>query len=409
MTIDVLVVGNGALATAVCAGLAAAHRDDDPADIAAGVTAGFTVTVAARDPDAAARTALTAAIRAAGAGVPVRFASRALGSVTGELAAGALRPAVIVVCASHQSPYEHRDRPSAWTSLLRAGGFGLGLALQATLVSRLAAAVARHSPGTVIVNGCFPDAVNPLLHALGTPVTCGIGNVATVAAALRAGLERAGETGVSAPPRLRVLAHHAQLGVPGAGTPDARAWLGADPVPDVTARLAAARALPRRELNDIAGLTGARTVLALLGRRPVAAHVPGPSGLPGGYPVTVADGAVVLDLPDGVTEAEAVGWNRRAGEADGVSVDGDRVVHTARAARALEPHLPDLAVGWPVHSLPDVFRRLLALRDVLRTGPPEDSEPTRPRRADTPAHDGPPPATQPEPAASDTFTVLPRR
>jgi hypothetical protein len=402
MTIDVMVVGNGALATAVCDGLASArpHRS-------------VTVAVAARDPDAAARTALTAAIRASETGAPARFESRPLADLTG----GAVRPAVLVVCASHQSPYEHRNRPSAWTALLRAGGFGLGLALQATLVAGLARAMSRHSPETVVVNGCFPDAVNPLLRALGAPVVCGIGNVATVAAALRASLDKDREettvTGESAADRLRVLAHHAHLGGPVAGpaarSGDARAWLGAGPVPDVTDRLAPARALPRLRLNDIAGLTGAHAVLALLGERPVAAHVPGPSGLPGGYPVTIANRAVSLDLPPGVTERAAVAWNQRAGEADGVIVDDGRVVHTDRAARALEPYLPDLAGGWPADSLPDVGRRLLALRERLRSRPPTEQDPTTPRRTDQPTHDAPLPATQPDPAAPDTLTAPPRR
>jgi len=55
----------------------------------------------------------------------------------------------------------------------------------------------------------------------------------------------------------------------------------------------------------------------------VATHVPGPNGLPGGYPVRVHGGKVSLRLPSGLSEAEAVARNEQSATRDGVRADMD--------------------------------------------------------------------------------------
>ena len=260
----VVVVGAGRLARSLCHALAATPT---PAPLR--------VTVLARDPDAAHALARAARVRATVAGTPVAVTARPFtaepGAGPGEgYAADAasmarLRPDVLVCAASAQSPYERAAAPSAWTDLIAAAGFGVTLALQAELVSRLAVALAGGAPGATLVNGAFPDAVNPLLAARDLPVRCGIGNVATLAACLDAALGRPGQR------RLAVLGHHAHLAAPGPDdedTAEVRAWLDGRPVPDVTGLLAGYRALPRPELNALAGHAGAALVAALAaGRR----------------------------------------------------------------------------------------------------------------------------------------------
>jgi hypothetical protein len=326
----VVLVGSGALARSVALGLAA-----QPSPLR--------VTVLARNPRAAAGIAPTATASTLD---PARLTSTLAG----------LRPDVLVCCASDHSPYERTSRPSAWTDLVARTGFGVTLALQAGLVGALAHATTTACPDAVLVNGCFPDVVNPLLARLGLPVLCGIGNVATLAACLR--------TATGHP--LAVLGHHAQLAEPADPGQDVLAWADGVPVTGVTELLRPFRALPRRELNDLGGRAAAGLLVALAEGTELHTSVPGPDGLPGGYPVRVTGRRVELALPGGVDRARAVAWNLRAGSPDGVEVSGDRVCHAARLASVLGEHLPELADGWPVHALDDAGHRLRALRERLR-------------------------------------------
>jgi hypothetical protein len=322
------------------------------------------VTVLARDGTAAGALARSASVRAAISGTAVAFAAERLPAEARAVLAR-LRPAVLVCLASAQSPYERSQAPSAWTDLVARAGFGVTLALQAGLAARLAGALAEVSPATLLVNGCFPDAVNPLLASLGRPAHCGLGNVATLAACLQSRLGRPDQRG------LRMLGHHVHLAPPdgtGEGPQEVRAWCDGRPLAGVTALLAADRALPRIELNAIAGHAGARLVAELAtGSADLDTNLPGPLGLPGGYPVRLRGRDITLDLPDGVSRAEAVDWNTAAGRRDGVEVTGGRVGYPERARAALAECRPGLAAGWPATSLAEVFEEFVALRQVLRT------------------------------------------
>ena len=75
----------------------------------------------------------------------------------------------------------------------------------------------------------------------------------------------------------------------------------------------------RRGTNDMAAASAVRTVQALLGDTAVPLHVPGPQGLPGGYPVRAAGGRIELDLPAGIGRADAIAVNRRAQELSGIA------------------------------------------------------------------------------------------
>ncbi|OKI85205.1 potassium transporter TrkA [Micromonospora sp. CB01531] len=372
----VVVVGSGQLARSLCDSLASIHTPQR-----------VRVTVLARDLTAALGAARGAQVRATVAGTGVSFTAEPFtaesstdpgdGYAADAVSMARLRPDVLVCAASAQSPYERVHAPSAWTELVATAGFGVTLALQAELVSRLAAALAGGAPDALLVNGCFPDAVNPLLTALNLPVLCGIGNVATLAACLDAALGRPG------PRRLAVLGHHAHLAAPGPNSlgddaAEVRAWLDGLPVPDVTRLLAGYRALPRPELNALAGHAAAALVAGLAADADeVMANLPGPLGLPGGYPVRLSGGRAELRLPSEVSTAQAVAWNTAAGHRDGVEVSDGHVRYPERARAALSAYQPELAEGWPVTELPEVFARFIALRDHLRTAPPTPAQASR--------------------------------
>jgi hypothetical protein len=319
-----VVVGSGALAQSVLFALC----DIDP-----GPTAGHLI---ARSTDRLSTIAHVANRRAALLGSAVRFTPHPLDPERpGESVAalvGATGADLVLNCASTHGPSEVVERPSGWTALVRSAGIGLVFPFHAAFVAQLAQAVsASGGRDTLFLNAALPDAVNPVLAALGLPVHCGVGNIATIAASLD-GIE----TG-----RLRVLAHHHQLSTPADPRQEARVWLDGVELTDVGERLAAMRACDRRMLHVLTGHTAALLVRDLLHRRPVSAHVPGPLGLPGGYPVRIDEQRrIVLDLPAGVGEAEAVelqlGWGRQ----DGVAVGRDGSAEFSdRVRAAVEPYV----------------------------------------------------------------------
>lgn len=332
---DLAVIGSGSLARAVCCSLAVAAPFP------------LRVNVCARDAGMAAEVVYLAGARARLSGMPVRFEARPLVAQDAGL---------ILVCASEQSPWEREWAPSAWTRLIAEAGFGITLPLQASV----AMSVATAGHGATIVNACYPDAVNPLLDACGAPVFCGIGNVGIIAASLAAALD-------VAPDRLKVLAHHAHLYPPSDPDSEARAWLDGEPVSGVTEALVAQRSTTRSQVNAVTGHSAALLLLGMLSGEALSTSLPGPLGLCGGYPVRLLGfKKIELDLPSGLDDQEAVEFNRRCAESEGVVVSEGAVTFGEKARKALEPHLPGLAAGFAPRDLPEVLEQFRALRARLR-------------------------------------------
>ncbi|GHJ44201.1 hypothetical protein Cs7R123_15430 [Catellatospora sp. TT07R-123] len=348
---SVVVVGSGSLARNICFSLAVLA--DRP----------LTVTVVARDPAKSAEVAAIAAMRAALSGTPAGFrAATADLADTAALAEvlWAAAPDWVLHCASLQSPWEQLTHPSRWTELLSAAGFAATAPLHALLAAQVAAALRDSGVPARLLNACFPDAVNPILAGLGLPITAGVGNVALLAAGLR------GALGLKPADHLRVLAHHIHLNRPEAPADEVLAWVGDEPVGDVTAALAALRGSARPELNAVTGHAAALLLLDLA-RGEVATNLPGPAGLPGGYPVCLApDGTLGLDLPPGWDRAAAVAWNDRAGRREGIHVGETAVAFGGRTSAALSAVLPEFAGGFAVARLYEVAAAMLEVRENLR-------------------------------------------
>lgn len=348
---SVVLLGSGALARSVCYSLAVSATP-------------MTVTVAARNGAKATEIAYVGNVRAALSGSPVRC--RAVPSQLADplelsRVLAATMPDIVLLAASFHSPCERLTNPSPWTRLLDRTGFGVTAPLHALLAIVTAEVVAQTGRARLLV-ASFPDAVNPMLAALGLPVFAGVGNAALLTASLRAELDVHPKT------RVRMLAHHVHLDPPDTAADEACAWIDDVQVPDVTSALAAQRATDSCELNLIAGHSAALLIRDLLGGAEVHTTLPGPLGLPGGYPVRIAED-IELDLPPGLSRAAAVEWNRAAARRDGVDVDNGQVRFSERVLGALEPYLPDLTEGFPVGEIGTVADYLLDLRTKLRMGP----------------------------------------
>src|SRR5215471_4055650 len=220
-------------------------------DLAATATAPTQLTIAGRNGLRLDWIATAARARAHMFSRPLEVASRridlAAPEAAGELLAVA-RPAVILQAASFQSGSVISASGNAWTRLVTEGGLSATAVFQSVLSSRIARAVAQASPHSQFINCCFPDVANGIIAAMGLPVACGIGNIAILAHAFAGALEGAPQ------PTLKMLCHYQNI----------QAWRG---------------------------------------------HVPGPRGLPGGYPVVLEGGRLELDLPTCIEAKAAIAWN----------------------------------------------------------------------------------------------------
>ena len=275
------------------------------------------------------------------------------------------RPKVVLGCQSLQSPWETAEQPSRWTDLLSRVGFGITVPFQAVIAARIHEAIKMLDWRPVYLNACFPDAVNPLLNWDGGFFGAGIGNICTVASFLAT---EEGSDSSASPPRL--LAHHSHLGKVEQGVPEVRLWRGNMECRDIGVRLSPMRALPRRNLNRIAGASAALVIEKVLTRQVFYANLPGPEGLPGGYPVRFDSGVFALDLPVGISEEVAISFNHRAGICDGIEqVECGQLRFTPEATDSLKRYVGEYSDGFDFLNLSDAFETFHSVREELRQKP----------------------------------------
>src|SRR5262249_22086593 len=117
---------------------------------------------------------------------------------------------------------------------------------------------------------------------------------------------------------------------------------------------------------DISGASGVTLVLAIAHGRDWTGHVPGPMGLPGGYPIAWKGGRIALDLPEGLDREVAMAWNLQFEAQNGLVVGPDgRARYPGRLHEALKAESPELAVGFDVADLEQIWQAMSALRDRL--------------------------------------------
>lgn len=280
------------------------------------------------------------------------------------------RARVVFQTASLQSPWDFLGvaAETRWKELVWDAGNAIILPTQVALVKQVAEVAKTLDPTPIVVNACFPDWVNPILRHLDLPITCGIGNVAMFASCLKSRYPT---------DRVQIVGHlyhffkilgtsHSELDGP-------RVWINESEVPDVENALAAAfhdlRSVNARGklVNEIVGAVSSEVLLALLAETTIATHVPGPNGLPGGYPVRIGAGRVELDLPPACDETTAITLNRQGAYDMGAAVIDaagfSRFSSTAEAV--LTPYAPRFAAGFHIDDLDAASAELTALRDRL--------------------------------------------
>jgi hypothetical protein len=309
-------------------------------------------------------------------GRAARFEARSLDMIDPEAIAACIadtRPDVAVQAASPQASAVIAGSGNAWTQLIAEAGLSAMAVTQSMFSIRVARAVAASGLGCHLINCAYPDVANSMIAALGLPVTCGMGNIAILASIFPAAL------GIDDPRRLKLLAHYQTLTpyrypLEARSGPYPRLWRDGEEVADVGAATREAK-VTREPAIEISGASGVPLMLAMAAGGVWEGHVPGPSGRPGGYPVTYSDGALSLDLSPGLSEEEAVEWNAAFERRSGLHVDANgRAHYTGVLQEKLGMHSPDLAAGFDMANIDEVFAETEILRARLIATPESSAD-----------------------------------
>ena len=277
---------------------------------------------------------------------------------------GELRPSVVVQAASPQASAVIASRGNAWTQLIREGGLSATAVTQSMFPIRVARAIKESGVNCHLINCSYPDVVNTMIAALGLPIACGIGNVAILSSVFAKPL------GVREPQRIQVLAHYQSITPYRQPTadrngPEPRIWVNGEEIADVRHATRNVK-LTAEPVIDISGACGVPLMLAMSSAGDWFGHVPGPLGLPGGYPVRFSDNKLRLNLPASLTQDEAVSWNKAFEEKNGLYVDASgRVNFSGVLYDKLSAHSPKLASGFDVKDIDQMFLETEALRTSL--------------------------------------------
>lgn len=273
------------------------------------------------------------------------------------------RPPLVVQAASVQTSSVIAQNDNRWAALVRDGGLSATALAQTAVSLRVAEAMTGSGQGGGLINCSFPDVVNEIIAAAGHRVLCGFGNVGILSNVFAAALDI--DTS-----RIKVLSHYQNLAAYRKPASErrgrtARVWIDGDEVADVFATFAGVKLTPEPVI-DISGATGVPVIQALVQGHAWSGHLPGPQGLPGGYPVRVREKNIVLDLPAGLGLDDAVAWNRSFEEENGLVMEaGGHIRFKGRLAELLGQHSATLGRGFHISEFDAAFDEVQAIRRRL--------------------------------------------
>lgn len=359
MTCDILITGTGMFAGRIALDIAATAKEP------------VNIVIAGRNRMRLDWLRTAGNARAVMFGTPAKFSTHVIDllepSASGDLL-GQYRPRLVVQAASIQTSTVISDKGSRWTELVAGGGLSATAVFQALISARMAAAISQIAPDTQLINCSFPDVVNPMIVALGHRVLCGTGNVAILSNVFSGARDRLPEG------KLRVLAHYQCLApwrlAPSerGGLPAPRVFIGDNELENPFEDFAHCQLTPEPAI-EISGASGVTLMLAFIAGRAWEGHVPGPNGLPGGYPVRLEGGALKLDLPSGLSEQDAIGWNEAFEVRKGLTVEGTTVRYHGKLRELLAEAGTSHADGFDLADLEQVCADLIVMRDRLMSLP----------------------------------------
>ena len=311
---DILITGGGDLSSEIIYALSL-HK-------------GFSIrcAIACRQMEKAERLSLIANTRSRVSGGTVRFApfqvsweDTRLPEILHET-----RPRLIIQLASIQSPWNIRKN---WLTLTREYGFGITTIRHTILSARMAIALRDFPLSCKLINGCYPDFVNQIISSMGLPITCGLGNISIVESIIKDAYELGSDD------QLQLVGHHYHVSnmiwEHEKRTHWPHMWLNGKQVENLPERLSTYRLPPDKSVNKINAVTVLPLIWGVLGYKNIHLNLGAPDGLPGGYPVYIKNGEILLDLP--MQKEEAIAYTKSFEIKEGVTV-GEKELTIAEGA-----------------------------------------------------------------------------
>jgi hypothetical protein len=222
-------------------------------------------------------------------------------------------------------------------------GYGPWLPFHLTLIHKLMMAVKKSGMKRPVVNCSFPDAVNAILGKLGMAPTVGLGNCDLFLPWLRKIVADRFNVPVNEV-AMYFVGHHFLCHVLAAyrSTFNCPYYLKlVVDNKDVTKQFDTDRLLIEsnenmpKGMNDhfIVAASAVKNTLGILQDTDALTYVPGPEGLPGGYPTRLSKEGARVELPSEITRQEAIRINEESQKLDGIEriEDDGRVVFTSKA------------------------------------------------------------------------------
>lgn len=207
-------------------------------------------------------------------------------------------------------------------------GGGVFAPTQIALMRKIMQAVKKSGISTLVLNNSFPDVVNPMLWGMGLGPTIGAGNSDHIVERIRWQISQS----ESVPPQeiavYLVTAHQICMLPASAGVPFYLKILVSGN--DITSRFNARTlvsefatiSVPANQISWLRhphiAACAVKNIMAMLNDTRELSHVPGPNGLPGGYPVRLGEKGAEVVLPPELTLEEAIKINKDALKFDGV-------------------------------------------------------------------------------------------
>ncbi len=259
-------------------------------------------------------------------------------------------PSVIFNSTSLQSYWVIELLPKEIHRKFQEASYGPWLPMHLTLCHQLMKAVKQSGICTHVVNGAYPDAVNPALGKIGLAPTAGIGNLELIIPQIRAIVSKKLLVPVRSVTPFLIMHHYAEYWIVReghtGGAPyclkiyvhghDATSQVPADELFQEIIRSAARPGRP--DAHYIVASSAVQKIMAIYGNTNELCHVAGPAGMVGGYPTLInSEGAKVV-LPEGISMKDAEGINENSQRLEGIEAiqnDGT-VVFTEKSSRIMK-------------------------------------------------------------------------
>ncbi len=258
-----------------------------------------------------------------------------------------IKPFAVVHTASLQSMWSLAQH-NKWSELVKRGGYGTTLPLQCMLAGKIARSVAAMQDPPLLINCCYPDVVNYVLSKCGMNIFSGIGNIAIIDALLSTRLQHG----------YRMLANHFHvqelIRQPAERKELPRLWIEKKEI-DTTRIFQPLQLINDPLLNSITALSCANLLSCILDEKDRLLHLPGPQGLPGGYPVNIVKGKIEA-IGTGILQTkEEQSWNKRILEKEGLLFADEGMHFSGHAFEGMKQYSMELAQGFSFSDATNYF------------------------------------------------------